>query len=334
MGNRYVSVSITRQTKAISKDGFGLSLILSTEKVAAYKEYIDLVEIGVDYGITSETYKMASVIFSQTPRPSKLAIYGMLYVTPTNTPADLVTALNTLITSHNDFFYLHCTVQTDDVVTALSDWIDTQSKLYFASTSNKTLHSLLLSSNTILLVHPNPETYPAAGWVGVCSPQDIGSYTWTFKTINGILPVTYTSSEIASIEDGASSYIKESGVNITSKGITTKGEYIDILQGQYYLESEIAYAVFSLLARTPKIPFTVQGINMVVAELESVLKDASNKGVIAKDENEKPLYNITIPNLSDISAADRTNRTLPNVGWTSTLAGAVENVDFNGVLAI
>ena len=334
MSNRYVNVVITRQTKAVSQKGFGLSLILSHEKAAEYKEYTGIDGIGTDFGEESETYKMAQRIFGQTPRPEKLAINGILYEEPTSKPADLVAALNVLVKKHNDFFYLHCTLQTDEVITALSEWNSTQSKLYFASTANKTLYSTLLAENTILLVHPNPETYPAAGWVGLCSPKTIGSYTWTFKTINGILPADYDETDLTEIEKGASSYIREGGVNITSKGITTSGEYIDIIQGQYFIEARMTEAVFGMLARLDKVPFTDAGINMTVSEVEGVLKRSSNQGIIANDENGVPMYTITAPTAEEVSTNDKANRILPDIFWKATIAGAVENVEIGGVLKL
>jgi hypothetical protein len=330
MSNRYVKVTITRQTKAVSQAGFGVSLILSDDKDAAYKEYTEVDGIGTDFGIGSETYKLAQAVFGQSPRPATVAVLGEL----APTPAELVAALTTLVKTENDFFYLHCTDQSDAAITALSDWIDTQNKLYFASTSNKTLHATLASQNTVLLVTQNPGAYPAAAWVGVCSPQDIGAYTWTFKTLNGIVPDAYGETDLTTIEAGASAYIKEGGVNITSKGITTSGEYIDIIQGQYFLTARITEAVFGLLARMPKVSFRDSGISMVVAALESELKAAANQGVIAKDADGNPLYTISAPTASEVDAANKANRILPNVSWNATIDGAIEQVDISGVLAL
>lgn len=334
MGNRYVNVVITRETQATSQQGFGLSLIHSTEKNMAYKEYTEVADVSTDYGAESETYKLAAKIFGQSPRPEKVAIHGVLYEPIGDTPAEIVAALNMLMLEQNDFFYVHCTLQTDEVITALAAWIDTQKKLYFASTANKTLHTLLKSVNTVLLVHPKPETYPAAAWVGRCSPLEIGSYTWTFKNLNGIEPSGYNPTELKEIEVGASSYIREGGVDITSKGITTKGEYIDIIQGQYYLESRLAEAVYGLFVRLPKVSFVTVGISLIAAEMETVLKRAANQGIIAQDGDGNPLYSLDIPDISEISANDKAARKLPNMNWTATIAGAVENVDIGGTLKL
>ncbi|HDR4393016.1 DUF3383 family protein [Bacillus cereus] len=335
MGNRYVNVTITRQTKAVSQKGFGLPLILSTDKKLDYKEYTEIDGIGTDYGTNSATYKLASALLGQTPRPEKIAIYGVAYVAATGNPTDLSTALNELVKKYNDFFYLHCSLQSDPVITELSKWINTQEKFYFASTVNKNLAKTLNSQNTVIMVHPSPDTYPAAAWVGVCAPQQVGSYTWTFKNLNGIAPANYDLTVINDIEaNNASTYITEGGVNITSKGITASGEYIDILQGQYFLKARMTEAVFGLLARLPKVPFTDAGIALVVAEMEKTLKAGVNQGIIARDKDENPLYSIAAPTRAEVSTNDRAQRILPDLEWEAEIAGAIENAKIRGVLKI
>lgn len=332
MSNRYVSVSITRQTKAVSQKGFGMPLILTEDKVAAYKEYggdTALADIGVDFGTSSKTYKLATSLLGQEPKVDTVAVYGVA------TTTGLAAALNTLVLDNNDWFYLTCTEQADADITELSTWVATQEKLYFASTLNKTLASTLNNQNAAILVHPNPETYPAEAWVGVGAPLEIGSFTWTFKTLNGINPANYNTTDINTIEDNnASTYIKEGGVNITSKGVTTSGEYIDIIQSQYFIKSRMTENVFGLLARMPKVPFTDNGIALVVAEMESALKAAFNQGVIAEDADGKPMFEIIAPSREDVSTNDRANRLLPGMKWKATIAGAVENVDIDGTLLV
>lgn len=333
--SKYVSVTITRQTKAVSQKGFGMPLILSTEQAQAYKEYAGdeaLASIGTDYGEASETYKVAASILGQTPRPEKVAVYGFVY--GGTTPAELSTELNTLQLEHDDWFYLVATEQGDPEITELSTWVKAQEKLYFASTSVTTLAATLQNQNAIILVHDKPEQYPAEAWAGYGAPQEVGSFTWTFKTLNGITPALYDVTTIAEIEDNnASAYIKEGGVNITSKGVTTSGDYIDIMQSQYYLKARMIENVFGLLARSPKVPFTDAGISLIVAEVEKTLKDGFNNGIIA-DEDGKPLFEVSAPTRSEVSTNDKANRTLPDVNWTATIAGAVESVKINGVLKL
>lgn len=335
MGNKYVDIAITRQTQALSQKGFGLPLILSTEKLAEYKEYTDLAAIGTDFGAESETYKLAAKLMGQTPKVATVAVYGFVYDSTSDEPTALVNTLNELLKKHNDFYYLVATEQGDDEIKALSNWIASQEKLYFASTSNPNLAAELNNDRAILLVHDKPETYPAEAWVGVGAPLQIGSFTWTFKTLNTILPVAFDTTQVKEIEDNnASTYIREGGVNITSKGVSTSGEYIDTIQGQDYLSARITEDVFGVFVRNLKVPFTDGGISMVVAAVEGRLKDGADKGIIAKDSDGQPLYTITAPTAASVAANDKANRTLPDINWEATIEGAIEKTVIRGVLKL
>lgn len=334
MGNRFVDVVITRQTAAVSQKGFGLPLILSTEKDQAYTEYTDVSVIGTDFGTDSKTYKLASSILGQSPRPEKVAVYGISTYVDGDPVTELSAALNTLILTNNDFYYLTCVEQEDAEITELANWIKTQDKIYVASTSNKTLGTTLANERVFLMVHDDPTTYPGEALMGQLAPQEIGSYTWTFKTVNGIVPATYNETDISAIHDAnGCTYIKEGGVNISSHGVMTSGDYADIIQSSDYIKARMTENVFGLMVRNPKIPFTNAGIAMVVAEVENTLKDAYNNGIVA-DEDGKPLFAVTAPTRSEISANDRAARTLPDINWTVTIAGAVEDVKINGVLQV
>ena len=336
MGNRFVNVVITRQTQPTSQTGFGVPLILSTEKALAYKEYVSLAEVAIDFTSDKNTYKMAAAIFGQSPTVEKIAIYGISTYLNGDPVTELTDALNTLILTKNDWFFLLSNAQTDAEIAQLATWAAANDKLYFASTANKTLGSTINNDNSALMVHTAPTTFPASAWVGVGAPKPIGSFTWTFKNLNNIDPVTtYNETDITSIHGANSStYIKVGGVNITSHGVVTSGEYIDVIQSQYYLQSRMTENIFGLLVNTDKVPFTTKGIALVVAEVKKTLKEANALGIIADDEDGNPIYSVIAPNIEDISDADKTNPRLPNVKWTCTIAGAVEDVDVLGSMEV
>ena len=336
MANRYVDVVITRQTQPTSQDGFGLPLVFSTEKALAYKEYGSLAEVAIDFTSDKNTYKLAAAIFGQTPSVSKIAIYGIATYLVGDPVTELTDALNTLVLTKNDWFFLLSNTQTDAEITQLATWAAANDKLYFASTANKTLGTTLNNDNVALMVHTAPATYPASAWVGACAPKPVGSFTWTFKTLNNIDPVTtYTDTDIQNIHNAnASTYIKEGGVNITSHGVTTSGEYIDVIQSQYFLQSLMTANIFDLLVSEDKIPFTTKGIAQVASKVEETLREAYEQGIIADDKDGNPIYSVIVPDIDDISDTDKSNRRLPNVSWTCTIAGAVEDVDVNGTMEI
>lgn len=336
MGNRFVTVNITRQTKPVSEKGFGLPLVLATSKALEYKVYTDISEVEKDFPVETKEYKLFNRMFGQNPKPAEIAVYGVLYDSATDTPDELASALNTLILTHNDFYYLVSVEQGDEEITALAEWNSTQDKIYAATTSSDTLYNSLsgLYDNVYLLVHDQPDTYPAEGLVALLAPQTIGSYTWTFKTIQGVPAVAYDDTKINDIKDKfANTYINEGGVNITSNGQATSGEFIDVIQGQHFIKARMTENVFRLLALTPKIPFTSAGIALVAGEMKKALDLAGRNGIIAT-ENDEYQYTIDIPNVEDIPANTKAQRILPDISWKATIAGAIEKVEINGVLSI
>lgn len=335
--SRYVESVITRETGTVSKAGFGTVLMLGTTKAAPYKEYLAseaISGITTDFGAGSKEVKLATAIMNQNPRPAKLATIGVLFEDGSGSEETLTAALSNLLLSHSDWYFLVCTSQTDEVLTALADWTEGQGKVYFASTSNKSLGTTLNKLQTVILVHNEPATYPAEAWVGVLAPMDPGTYTATFKTLREIPASNYNATDINNIHTAnGNTYIREGGVNITSNGKTTGGEWFDIIQSQHYLNARITENVFSLLVRMPKVPFDAGGIAMTVAEVERAIKGAP-AGMVAQDEGGKLIYTIVAPDINEISAEDKASRVLPGIKWRITLAGAVEKVNVEGVLAI
>lgn len=347
--SRYVDVKITRETKPLSDEGYGTLLILGTSKASSYTEYKNLAAVKNDFDETTEEYKLAQTYFSQEPAPIKVAVASVVYDEATGSVDTLTAALDEINSKNSDYYYLTSTLHGDAEITALAKYVHGKDKLYFATTDNPALPAALkaeyeareevspntnLYDNVFIMVHDQPELYPAESLPGVVSAMPFGSYTFTFKTVRGIPYADYTDAEIESIhESNAATYIKEMGINVVSNSRTIAGEYIDVMQSQHFLKSEITKNVFNLMAKSPKIPYTDGGIALVVAEIEKAMSKAFRQGMIA-EENGNALYSITYPKRSDIPKNTRANRILPDIKWRAELAGAVESVVIEGTLSV
>ncbi|GAK01507.1 DUF3383 family protein [Geomicrobium sp. JCM 19055] len=336
MAIRDVEVTITRETQTVSQAGFGLPLILGKSKSHEYKTYRSIQEVSDDFNVNDEEYRFANRIFAQSPRPQRVAIKSIADENEDGdgaSPDQLVRALNN---TDEDFYFLLCTDQSDDVVSALSDWVDSQRKLYFYTTNS--IDSILdrNAERAVGLLHSDPTA--AAGWVGRCAPTDPGSITWKFKQVSGVgLSEGINDDEIELIiddESNGNAIISQGGVLHTTPGRTTSGEFIDILRSQDFVEARLKERVFTTLVNAPKVPFTNTGIAMIRAAVESVLKSAFNNGIIAEDENGEPLYNISTPDRSDVPQEDRAKRTLPDVNFDFELAGAIHGVAIIGAIRV
>lgn len=318
-----VEVIVTRETQPLTQAGFGMPLILATHAAVPYAEYTSIADVAEDYPETTAAYKIAARVLGQSPRPSRIAMVGVEYV---DDPTTLTTALNDLVQMHNDWYFLLCDQQEDAVITALSGWIDTQKKLYFASTGNLNLAANLNSEKTVIMYHDDPTQYPAEGWVGRCAPELPGSITWKFKTISGVSAANIKAGELAQLhEDGGNSYIRKLGVLQTSEGLTTSGEYIDVIRSQHFIEARLVEQVMSLFINSGKVPYDNSGIAMVVAACESVMKQATDQGIIARDDDGNGLWTVTAPRREDIPASDIAARKLDGVIIEATLAGAIHS---------
>ena len=330
-----VSVVITRETAALTQAGFGMPLILATDKDLAYKEYTDISSVATDYVDTTEAYKMANAIFAQSPRPEKIAILGVLYDSGTGSPAELTSALNTLVETNNDWYFLLCEEQGDLEITALSGWIDAQKKIYFAATSNKLLAGTLTSERTAILFSDSPTEHPDAAWIGKCAPQDPGSITWKFKTLNGITPVSIAVADLTQLHtDHGNTYITKLGISQASEGYVTSGEYIDVIRSQDFIEARMIENVSRILYTQPKVPYTNAGISQIASGVNSTLKLATSNGIIAKDDAGQGQFTVTVPRKQDIPDNDVAARKLSGIKWTAVLAGAIHAVTINGALSL
>jgi hypothetical protein len=333
---RYVDVQITRETKPISEKGFGLPLMLATSKDFNYKVYTDILEVSPDFAEDTKEYKLLSRMFGQNPRPDEIAVYGFLYDAVSDGPTALTATLNELIKTHNDFYYVVSPEQGDEEIKALAEWTNTQDKLYGVTTDNIALAEEIqgMYDNTFIVAHDQPDTYVAEGLISTCAPRTIGSYTWTFKNVQGVPAVAYDNTMINQIHAAnASTYINEAGVLMNSHGVVTSGEYIDVIQSTHFLKARMAEYAFRLLALKDKVPYTDAGIALVVAEVEKVLDQAFKQGIIA-DEEGVPMYTITVPKRADIPKNTIAQRILPDVQWTAVIAGAVEKVEIRGTLTL
>jgi hypothetical protein len=323
-----VDVIITRETAALTQVGFGMPFILATNADKAYKEYTDLPSVAVDYAESTEAYKFANRVFGQSPRPPILAIAGK----QSSVPAELVTFLNQLVETNNNWYFLLCDLQTDAAITALSTWTDAQKKLYFATTSTLGLAATLESERTVLMYHESDST-AAAGWVGKCAPENPGSITWKFKTINGLVAADIGVTELNQLhEDGGNSYIRKLGVLQTSEGKTTSGEYIDVMRSQDFIEARMIEQVSRTLFTKKKVPYDNTGIAMLVADVETVLKLATSQGIVALDDDGNGMWEVTAIRREDTPVNDIALRKYNGISWVVTLAGAVHEVTIRGTL--
>jgi hypothetical protein len=211
----------------------------------------------------------------------------------------------------------------------------TQDPLVASTTdaADTTSVAAVLKSNsyerTMLFFHRNNRDYVCAAMLGRALPEDAGSITWAYKQLSSVAAQSLTTTELTNIEaKNANSITTLAGVSVTRFGTASSGEYMDVMRGTDWLSARIQERVYALLIQNDKIPYTDLGINAVKSEILAQLQAGVARDFLSPD----PEPTCTVPRASEVSAADKGSRTLNNVTFRATLAGAVHKVAIEGEL--
>lgn len=175
--------------------------------------------------------------------------------------------------------------------------------------------------------------YASMRWLGKMLPKDPGSATWAYKTLAGCNVMSLSAAQESALDGKtANHYTDVGGVSVTQKGYSSSGEFADITRGVDWFQARLQERVYGLLVRNDKIPYDRAGA-MFYAEIFAQLKEGQNKGLIAPDTEDTP-WVITIPDVADISTADKALRNFPDVEFSAYLAGAVHTIQITGTLSL
>ena len=242
-----------------------------------------------------------------------------------------------------DLWYgLIVTSKTASDILQVAAYVETQLKLYGASsldagiltTGTTDIAYVLKARNydrTFLLFSAEAALGPEAGWIGQMVPQVPGNATWKFKTIAGIAVDNLTETQIANAQGkNCNLFLDVGGVGITTEGVCSSGEYIDVTLFLDWLSSTMKVNVFSPLVNLPKIPYTNKGI----AAIENPVRQTLAQGVINGGLSDNPAPTVTVPDVADVSQNDKASRTLNGVEFTGVLAGAIHKVNIQGYVSV
>lgn len=340
-----VEIVITDQTRPLSQAGFGLPLIFGTEGDKPYQEYTSIQAVAEDYAETSDVYKAAAAIFSQQPRPQRVACYSIGRAEPE--PGDLATALNQLVQLHNDWYWLVYAPrqQEADDLEQLANWVTAAEKFAVFTNQSSDAEGIVSqmvavaaaaeSPRVVLFAHTYPETFPDAALVGRMAPLEPGSATFKFKTLAGIPEAGFSTSQILELHDnGCITYVRKFGVLQTSEGFVTDRTYADIQLAKDWLKARMMERISRVLFVNEKIPYDNIGIAQIVDPIRATLQQATNMGIVARGDDGTGLFTVRAPRREEIDPNDRANRILPDVHWDAILAGAVHRVRVSGVVRV
>lgn len=257
---------------------------------------------------------------------------------------DLTSDLDAIEEYDSDWYCLILAENNTADIADAAAWVSTNKKLLVAQTADAAVGDVSLSSDnasiaydlkaasndrTMLFWHLNNLDYVSAGMAGRALPEDAGSITWAYKQIAGASAQQFSTTQRTNLENKDVNFLTTiAGVTVTRYGTSLEGEYMDVARGADWLEARIKEDVYTLLIQNDKLPFTDGGIQAVRGVILARLQDGVARDFIAAD----PEPTCTVPRASEVSAADKGNRTLNDVTFRATLAGAIHKIAIEGEL--
>lgn len=170
-----------------------------------------------------------------------------------------------------------------------------------------------LSQASVRIEEYTPSSIPVdAAWCGKVLPHDPGSATWAHKTLSGPAADTLTTAQRGYIQAQRGNwYSTELGFQITFPGTCSKESspgtpyYIDQVQLADAIESELQTGLMDILNRSKKIPYTDQGVAMLLAEFKKVEDKYVASGALVKKSFDD---SYTIPSVASQAAGDVSSR--------------------------
>ena len=179
------------------------------------------------------------------------------------------------------------------------------------------------------------EKYKGVGaLIGALGNSQPGSITWKFKKLKGITATQVNGTVVAkATEIGALMYVYKAGAAQTSEGLSTGLEYIDNLHSDDWVRAEIESSIQNLLQTTDKLPYGAQGIAQLEAAVTTVLRTATENGVILVDpETNSGKFTVTAGSREEQAASDIANRSYKGLSFDYTRAGAIHDVTVHGTI--
>lgn len=179
--------------------------------------------------------------------------------------------------------------------------------------------------------------YSGAAWAGAVLPFDAGSITWAFKPLVGVTPPKLGPTQEDNIDNvNGNRYALISGLNVITGGdenkgggVSSGGEFLDIMHGTDWLTAELQATLFGWVATAGKIPFTDPYIDTAVNLMLSVLGRGVTRLLLS------PVgLTASGPLASKVPQADRAARRLTGLKFAATYAGAIHKMTLEGTLSV
>jgi hypothetical protein len=352
-----VKVTVQVSPLSVVNSAFNLGLIVgpsavisAANRVKIYSGADDMLAQG--WVGTEHEYLAAQIYFSQTPRPSKIAI-GRWDTTGVETALQAITACRA---ANNDWYavYLVDAVKADilliaayiETATPLSTFFyDTQDAAVLSGTAGNVMITLQAAKRHRTFGQYSTSAYAAVAAMGYAMSANSGlansAYTLAYKTEVGILPEVLTTTQVNTILGYGGNIYTNYGAtyNLLVQGTMADGVSFDEVLNLDVLTNAVQTAVMNALTSAPKIPQAEEGVGLLVSAITEPCNAARIRGAIAPGvwkaapvlglktgDTLSTGYMVLADTIANQSQADRDARKSPPIYVPIKLAGAIEHV--------
>lgn len=268
-----------------------------------------------------------------------------LSISQTHSDPGVAADLTAILNENSGWYTLETGFNSNAYVLAAAAWAETNKRLYFACVNEtEAINTAAGNSDTlddlatagykysVPCYHQEPAAFFAGAWQGAVLWRDAGTETWKFKRPTGVVATTLTTTQRTNLVDRRANFLQSVGnINITQEGTTAEsGGFIDVRRFLDWLEDDLSKEVLEVIAGAAKVPYTDEGVALVEAAVRASLQRGVQRGGIAAD----PAFVVTVPLVANVSASNKSNRLLPDMKFSFTLAGAVHEVTVIGVVSV
>lgn len=337
-----IDVVIGTNAATTSSDMFGKVLIICTNKDHAYTEYDvsnDLTLLASDFASSTTVYDLADIFTQQVPRPKTIAVFGKDLTASSTKPADLTTALNTLITSENDWYRICLDDQTEALITAVSTWTESNKKMFYTQFSNTTFTTDFTAKDRTVLAYKADSDRLDIAMLGEAVTRVPGSFGWKYRNLIGVTADHIdTTTQATILGKNMNMYLtkfkqNQQATDCMNSGLVASGKHIDQIESRDWVQNRITQEIAKLLINTEKVPYDDTGIQLVVKAIQNALDDATANSIIAKKNGSSAGdYSITYPKVADISTTYKTQRKLVGISFQYVELPSIETVTVTGTV--
>lgn len=272
--------------------------------------------------------------------------HGLLTIETDTALDDPLDSLNAIVADNNDFFYVAADTYLDASQEVIAQWCEEAEKIYvmkglateIASDSDTDIASTLKAAayaNTHIIVPSAANMYTGieGAIIGSIAAVAAGKTTLFAKTLKGIVYDSFSATEVGYIQDkNANFYARTAGAGFYVDGRNSDGTWFDAAVFALWAKIRTREAIFKLMKKKSdagqKIPRSDVGNEMIrQAIFEYMINPAIRNGaIITKNEGAEIDPEVYVPDRSEATEDDLSNRILRDVNIEFIYSGAVQNV--------